>query len=168
MSRITPERLAELFDAHADALGLYARQWTDSPADLIQESFLRLASQRKPPERVVPWLYRVVRNAAYEANRREGRRRKNEARASTAESWFAALDDRIDATSASHQLLQLDREIRCVIIARIWGGLTFEEIAEAEGCSLTTAHRRYRSGLEQLLERLEPSWTRPNLDPRST
>jgi RNA polymerase sigma-70 factor (ECF subfamily) len=147
---------------------MYARQWTDSPADAIQDAFLQLARQRKPPDRVVPWLYRVARNAAIEASRRDGRRRKREARVSNAESWFAPSDDRIDGATASIHLFGLDRETRSVVIARIWGGLTFEEIAEAEGCSLTTAHRRYRAGLEQLQERLEPSWTRPNAARKST
>ena len=37
-------------------------------------------------------------------------------------------------------------ESREAIVARLWGGLTFEEIARLQGCSLTTAHRRYQSG----------------------
>jgi RNA polymerase sigma-70 factor (ECF subfamily) len=34
--------------------------------------------------------------------------------------------------------------------------LTFEEIARIQGCSLTTAHRRYQAGLARLKDRLEP------------
>ena len=46
-------------------------------------------------------------------------------------------------------------------MARIWGGLSFEEIARVQGCSLTTAHRRYQAGIARLHRRLEPEWTRP-------
>ena len=168
MSRIGPELLAEVFDAHADALALYARQWCEGPEDVVQEAFLQLARQRAAPDRVVPWLYRVVRNGAIAAGRRDGRRRKREARSSGGEAWFAPPDDRIDAEVAVRFLAELEPETRGVVVARIWGALTFEEIAEAEGCSLTTAHRRYRAGLERLHERLEPSWTRPDATPKST
>jgi len=51
----------------------------------------------------------------------------------------------------------LPLEEREVIIARIWGGLTFAEIAELVNCSLPTAHRRFQAGLMQLRERLR--WT---------
>jgi hypothetical protein len=43
------------------------------------------------------------------------------------------------------------QEFREVIVARFWGGLTFDQIARLQGCSLTTAHRRYRDGLSRLL-----------------
>jgi RNA polymerase sigma-70 factor (ECF subfamily) len=36
----------------------------------------------------------------------------------------------------------------------LWGGLTFEEVAEIAGCSSSTAHRRYRAGLAHLRETL--------------
>jgi RNA polymerase sigma-70 factor (ECF subfamily) len=42
-------------------------------------------------------------------------------------------------------------------VARLWGGLTFDQIARLQRCSLTTAHRRYHEGLTRLHERLEGS-----------
>lgn len=65
------------------------------------------------------------------------------------------MDDQIDAQSASRFLAELELDCREVIIARLWGGLTFEQIARLQGCSLTTTHRRYQHGLAQLQERLE-------------
>ncbi len=41
-----------------------------------------------------------------------------------------------------------------MIVAHLWGGLTFEQIAELAGCSPSTAHRRYVAGLANLRERL--------------
>ena len=156
MSRIGPGPLMAAFDAHAGPLVLYARQWTDGPEDVVQEAFLQLARQRSPPDRLVPWLYRVVRNRAIDASRGDGRRRRREARASGPEAWFAPVDDRIDARLAADCLAELDEETRAAVAARIWGALTFEEIAEAQDCSIATAHRRYRAGLEKLRARLEP------------
>ena len=168
MSVIGPDILGNLFDAHANTLALFARQWSDGPEDVVQEAFIKLARQRTMPDRVVPWLYRVVRNGAIAAARGDRRRRKREARASNGEAWFAPADDRLDAERATRLLGELDPETRGVVVARIWGGLTFEEIAEVQGCSLTTAHRRYRSGLERLHERLEPSWTSRDTTPKPT
>jgi RNA polymerase sigma-70 factor (ECF subfamily) len=147
---------------------LYARQWCDGPEDVVQEAFIRLARQWTRPERVVPWLYRVVRNAAIASSRGARRRRIREARASAGEAWFAATDDRIDAEHAARLLDDLEPEYREAIVARLWGGLTFEEVARLHGCSLTTAHRRYQAGLARLHERLEPTWTPPNMVPRTT
>jgi len=42
-----------------------------------------------------------------------------------------------------------------VIVARIWGGLNFEQISEVVGASISTAHRRYEAGLKSLRERLK-------------
>jgi RNA polymerase sigma-70 factor (ECF subfamily) len=106
----------------------------------------------------VPWLYRVVRNAVLEAMRSQSRRRRREDRASAPEAWFESTDERIDGVSATTQLAELPLDQREVVVARIWGGLTFEEIACLVGTSLPTAHRRYQAGLATLRERLYP-WT---------
>jgi RNA polymerase sigma-70 factor (ECF subfamily) len=153
-----PTVLGRLYRQHAPALRLYARQWGGSAEDLVHEAFLRLAQQTPPPENVLPWLYRVVRNEALSGHRTATRRRQREQRASAAEAWFATPEDHLDAAEATNQLAQLPLELREVIVARMWGGLTFEEIARLVGCSLPTAHRRYLTGLGQLRERLEGQW----------
>ena len=108
----------------------------------------------------MPWLYRVVRNAALAACRADARRLKREAAASVAEAWFRSADDRIDAQGAARLLAELPLDEREVVVARVWGGLTFEEIARLVGCSLPTAHRRYQAGLSELQRRLSGRWTR--------
>jgi RNA polymerase sigma factor (sigma-70 family) len=155
MGMTGPDLLGRLFDQHAAALVLYARQWCEAPEDVVQEAFIQLARQKAEPVRVVPWLYRVVRNGAIAAARGDRRRRRRESRASSVEAWFAPNDDRIDAEHAAELLAELDLETREVIVARLWGGLTFDEIARLQGCSLTTAHRRYQNGLARLQERLQ-------------
>jgi RNA polymerase sigma factor (sigma-70 family) len=157
MGRIGPEQLGRLFDAHAAALALYARQWCDGPEadDLVQDAFL--ARQPAAPDQAGAWLHRVVRNAALTAGRSSRRRRSREEQAGRARAgpWFSKVDDQLDAREAASHLSTLDPECREAIVARLWGGLTFEQIAELQGCGLTTAHRRYTTGLARLLERLE-------------
>jgi DNA-directed RNA polymerase specialized sigma24 family protein len=87
------------------------------------------------------------------------RRRKREEKSGSAVAWFAAVDDQLDAQEATRMLAELALELREVIVARLWGGLTFAEVAELVGCSLPTAQRRYQAGLTELRERLEGRWT---------
>jgi RNA polymerase sigma factor (sigma-70 family) len=155
MARIAPEELGRLYRQHAGALRLYVRQWPGGAEDLVQDAFVKLAQQLPAPERVLPWLYRVVRNAALAAGRGEARRRRRQDRASAAEAWFSTPEDRIDGHEATRLLAELPLEQREVVVARIWGGLTFEEAAALAGCSLPTAHRRYQAGLAALRERFD-------------
>ena len=155
-----PTTLGNLYREHAPALRLYARQWGSSGEDLVQNAFVRLARQNPPPEQILPWLYRVVRNEALAAHRAASRRRKREEAAGSPEGWFGAPHDRLETDEAVRLLAELPLELREVIVARLWGGLTFEDIARLVGCSLPTAHRRYQTGLARLGERLEDRWTR--------
>jgi RNA polymerase sigma-70 factor (ECF subfamily) len=152
-----PEQLADLVDRYAAALVLYARQWCDSPEDVVQTAFLKLVRVRKPPDNLLPWLYRVVRNGAIDASRASRRRHKYEsAAAAHAARWFAPSDDPtgLDARAAAAALAELPAETREVIVAHLWGGLTFEQIAQAVGSSAATCYRRYAAGLDQLRQHL--------------
>jgi RNA polymerase sigma-70 factor (ECF subfamily) len=151
------DQLAELVNRHAAALALYARQWCCSPDDVVQTAFLKLARQSTPPDNVLPWLYRVVRNGAIDAARAARRRQKYEARAAERNpDWFLPPDDPtgLDARAAADALAELPLEIREVMVAHLWGGLTFEQIAQAVGSSAATCYRRYAAGLEVLRHQL--------------
>jgi RNA polymerase sigma factor (sigma-70 family) len=154
MGPIDASNLGRLYREHAPALRLFARQWGGAE-DVVHDAFVKLARQAPPPADVLPWLYSVVRNGAREAHRREARSRRRERSVSAPESWFCPAEDRLDAGEAARRLAELPLELREVIVARVWGGLTFDDIARLVGCSLPTAHRRYQSGLAQLRERLE-------------
>ncbi len=159
MPRIAPDELGRLYREHAAALRLYARQWPGGDEDLVHEAFVKLAQQSPPPEVPLAWLYRVVRNAALSSGRSEVRRRRRQSQASSPEAWFATADEQLDGQEATRLLAELPLEEREAVVARVWGGLTFEEIAQLAGCSLPTAHRRYHTGLAALRERLEGRWT---------
>jgi len=157
MNGIGPEMLARLMDAHGPALALYARQWCQIPEDVVQEAFLELIRQDAAPAHPVAWLYRVVRNRAISAARSASRRdRRETAAAHRSESWFMpAAEAPLDAATAARLLDELPIDQRETIVARVWGGLGFEQIAELTGTSVSTAHRRYQAGLAALRERLE-------------
>lgn len=154
--KMGPEILGRLVDEHAAALVLYARQWCSTPEDVVQNAFAKLAALRNSPENVVPWLYRVVRNEAISALRASERRRRHERLAAgRVPVWFITVDEAapdIEAATAALQTLPLQE--REIIVAHLWGGLTFEQIAELTGVSSSTAHRCYTAGLSALRERL--------------
>jgi RNA polymerase sigma-70 factor (ECF subfamily) len=156
MNPLGQEELSRLLDEHGRALVLYARQWCDTPEDVVQDALLLLVRQAVRPENVVAWLYQVVRNAAISTLRSAGRRTRREtAVAHRAEPWFhPPQSDRLDAEEATRALAALPIEQRETIVFRLWGGLSFEQIAELTGCSTSSAHRCYQKGLAALRERL--------------
>lgn len=157
MSKTTsPELLERLLAEHGAALELFAMQWTHAPDDCVQDAFLQLVRQRKPPKAIVPWLYRVVRNRAISMRRMTARRRRHESAAATDDAaWFEpAQGAAVDKEDVVKALQALDDPFREVVVARIWGELSFEQIAEVVGTSISTAHRRYEAALRQVRERL--------------
>jgi len=157
---VTPEQLARIIDGQAAALALFAAQWTSSADDCVQEALVQLVRQRKCPDNVTAWLYRVVRNKAISARRAQQRRLKHEsAAAGSSAAWFREGEEHdIDAQAVTETLSSLPEEQRGIIVARIWGGLSFEQIAEVVGASRSTVHRRYQEALEQLRSRLDAKW----------
>ncbi len=152
---MSPAELARLIDVHAAPLVLYARQWCDEPEDVVQEAFVKLAGQPRTPDDPVAWLYPVVRHGALDAARRNRRRQRRESAAARPVRWFVEPQvDGLDAATAVAALQRLPVEQREVIIARHWGGLSFEQIAAAAGCSASTAFRRYTAGVEVLRQSL--------------
>ena len=152
---MTPVEVARLIDAHAAPLVLCARQWCAEPEDVVQEAFVKLVRQSRPPEDTVAWLYRVVRNGAIDASKMARRRQRRESAVARSERWFVEPEvDGLDAEIAVAALERLVPEEREVIVARHWGGLSFEQIGEVVGCSASTAFRRYTAGVEELRKQL--------------
>jgi RNA polymerase sigma factor (sigma-70 family) len=152
MDHVGPELLTRLLDEHGARLVLYAQQRCTTPEDVVQEAFVGLAQQRPAPADPAAWLYRSVRNGAIGAARSSSRRSRHElVAAEWRPTWFAATDgEGLDAAAASEALAQLPLELRETLVLRLWGDLSFEEIARLTETSTSTAHRRYSQGLHEL------------------
>lgn len=161
MESIEINELGGWFEQEADALVLYARQWLDPHAaeDAVQDAFIDLMNCRRQPDQPKPWLYQAVRYRAMKLLRTSRRRSRREALA--AGEPEPCLEGRsvemLDAREASRALAGLNPQEREVITLRIWGGLKFEEIAAVTESSVATVFRRYRAGLDELGNLLEPS-----------
>jgi len=163
MPPIGPDELGRLLDEYGPALVLFARQWCASPEDVVQEAFVQLARQDATPDRPAAWLFRVVRNGAISLGRSSQRRKRRErSSADRGAAWFVPTEaDRLDGQAVAEALQTLPAEQREVIVARLWGQLSFEEIAELSGTSTSTAHRWYLAGLSALRTRFNPCHETP-------
>lgn len=146
--------LARVLAEHGRALVLYARGWCEAPEDVMQDALIELIGQRQRPDRVAAWLFRVVRNKAISQQRSERRRQGRERRIAQRESWFEDHAQALDAAAATEALSRLVPEVREAVVARIWGELTFAEIAELLGTSTSSAQRWYEQGLTELKRQL--------------
>ena len=153
---VGPELLGRLLDRYAAPLELFGRQWCDCAEDVVQEALIELAGLPRLPDDVVGWLYRVVRNKAISALRSTQRRRQHESDAAARQiGWFeGSAADAMDARVAAIALESLPIEQREVVVARIWGGLSFQQIGRLVGASDSAAHRRHEAALSALRKKL--------------
>lgn len=168
MERIDAARLQELIDAHGAALVLYARQWCHAPDDALQEALIELLRQEPPPDHPAAWLFKTVRRRAMNLARGERRRAEHQRRAAeTRHDWFVDGQDAAfgsdELTTMLDALPPLEREI---VIARVWGELPFERIAELVDLSSSAAHRRYHRALSLLGGMIRGQQDPPQQNPR--
>ena len=150
------------FRHYGPKLLLCARQWTRSLADaedVVQEAFVRFwRHQRGLPGDPMALLVTSVRRAACDLARREDRRawREEQALGEWSDSVFhAALDGDERRALVEAALQRLPSEQREVLVLKIWGELTFEQIATTLDLSPNTAASRYRYGLAALRKELK-------------
>ncbi len=162
---IPPAEIARLWREHARGLELLARSrgasvsGSCSAEDFVQEAFIRLARQAEMPDDPLAWLARTIRNIVIDASRSEGRRRRREQLfVERGEPWFELSDDQqpggLSAEEVSSLLGQLEPGDREIIVAHVWGGMTFRQISLVYDISSSSAHRRYLSALQQLRQSL--------------
>ena len=156
MAEVNAELLGQLLDRYGPALELFARQHCNTPADVVQDAFVQLVRQPRLPDNVAGWLYRVVRNGAITVARSTARRRRHEiAAGSNQPDWFDEREtNELDPQAAAVALQELPVDQREIVVAHLWGGLSFEQIAAVVGTSSSSAHRAYHAALIKLRESL--------------
>ena len=154
-----------------DGLFLYARQLcgnnTDA-ADVVQEAFLRVwrkHANNGVTEPDLPALcYAAVRYVVLDRQRQAARRRRREITAG--ESLYdqpalfqSSLEQAEDHAKLEAAILGLPIEQREVVTLKIWGELTFQEIATVTGESGNTVASRYRLALAALRKQFAKAGT---------
>ncbi|HEY3757604.1 MAG TPA: sigma-70 family RNA polymerase sigma factor [Opitutaceae bacterium] len=120
----------------------------EAAEDAVAGVFERLVSRDTLPVDLRPFVFRSVRNAAYDACRRT-KVRSDSLFASAAEISVSAapIGPGEDLEVLLRQLAPSERE---AIVLRIYSGLSLAEIAELHQAPLPTIASWYRRGLERL------------------
>ena len=161
----TAQEIATLIDANFASLLLFVRQWTCgnegvAPEDVVQEAFLQLlrhSRKKGKPTQPLAWLFRVARNEAIARFRKKQRREKHEQQfCRERKDWFEpAPDKNLQNEELTEALEKLPLDHREIVVMRIWGELSFEEIAELTATPKTTVFRQYNESLHVLKKILE-------------
>ena len=154
---------SDWLSANGPALVLFARQWVPDRAsaeDIVQEAFCRFWRARHNAADRTAYLYASVRRCALEWLRSRSRRMRRETAFARPEVDSASplltsaveQDERRSAIELA--LRQLSEDQRETLVLKIWGGLTFPQIAAALEIPANTAASRYRYALAKLREQL--------------
>lgn len=111
-----------------------------------------------PPD--LPLAYSVLRFIAMDHGKKQGRKKRKEEAViylhDQDDCWLdTTAEDDDDAEVLRQAVSELGEKLREVVTLKIWGGLTFAQIAETMAISPNTAASRYRYALEQLERSLE-------------
>jgi RNA polymerase sigma-70 factor (ECF subfamily) len=144
-------------EQHAPRFLLFARSQARCEADaqdLVQEaifeSWERCADGGPPPAALV---FATIRRRAIDLARRVESRKDREVAAAqqSPEMWFDSKpEDRERDLLLQEAMNKIHGIYRDVITLKVWGGLTFAEIALALDIPANTAASRYRYGLAEL------------------
>jgi len=155
-----PDGWSAWLDRHGAAMVLLARQWVADRADaedVVQEAFVRFWRARERAADPTAFLYACVRRCASNQRRglaRRSRREQAAARPEAAPMLAGPLECEERRRALEAALIHLPPPQREVLVMRIWGGLTFPQIAQAVGVPVDTAASRYRYALAGLRARL--------------
>ncbi len=144
---IDANSLGKLLDDYWLTLVEWVGGSRDGAEDVVQSAFIKLASEDPPPGNPVAWLFTVSKRLAINEQLSQTKRRLRESRVGRNR---AESTDRVTAFEMRDLLCSLDEREREIVIARIWGGLTFDEIAMACADSKATIWRSYQSGISKL------------------
>jgi len=146
---------------YGPAAVLYARQLTataEDAEDAVHDGFVRFWPRRGNARDMAALFFTCVRSSALDGRRKDKRRRRREERAGGTMPWFEDAGSTGLARNevVERALEQLPVEQREVVVLKIWGGLTFGQIAEGIGEGANTVAGRYRYGMEKLAGILRP------------
>ncbi len=146
---------------HGPKLLAYACQWVDCRAeaeDVFQEAFVRFWQTRDTVRQPLLYLYRCVRNAAFDRARASQRRERHEMAAAPPAGEprpEAPLDQRERERKINDALAKLPRNQREVVALRVWSDMTFAQIGKILAIPRSTAHALFGAAMRQLQHELQ-------------
>jgi RNA polymerase sigma factor (sigma-70 family) len=150
----------QLYLDHRPALINYAKVVVGEHAraeDVVQDAFLRFcANAQDPVEQPVAYLYRIVRNLALDAVRRQATEKRQQKMPAQ---WMhpgqeLSPEQRVvhgdDASRIAAALAGLPEQMRIAVEMNRLGGFTLQQTADHLNISLSTAHRLVKDAIVHL------------------
>lgn len=169
------EAFRELFDVHKDRVWSVARHFTGDEAvarDVTQQVFLKLftgIAQFRHEANFKTWLYRLVANECLDEFRKRRRlvsfdffrsedgdeRGEVDMRDWRQEAFQEESLARLEISEAvKSAVMQLKPKLRMAILLKYFEDLSYEQMAEALGCSAGTVASRLNRGHKALAQKL--------------
>ena len=166
MAETTAENWQKWFRENGARLLLFARGWSttrEGAEDLVQETMVRMWNYQEdkggePPD--LPLAFSTIRFCGMNQKRTDSRRKKREESIiylnDFEDVWLdPTLEDDEEAIMLREAVQRLAPKLRDVVVMKIWGDLTFQQISESMAIPANTAASRYRYALEQLSQELQ-------------
>jgi RNA polymerase sigma-70 factor, ECF subfamily len=161
-----PDQWRTWLTEHGPVLVLLARQWVNNRSDaedVVQEAFVRFWKSKHRAVDQAAYLYSCLKSSALDWQRAGARRTRREeivSRAEAAPLFECPAEESERQAAITAALAELPEEQRMVLVMKVWGGLSFPQIAEALEISPNTAASRYRYALSKLQQKLAAESTR--------
>jgi RNA polymerase sigma-70 factor (ECF subfamily) len=155
-AKLTYAEVQDLYQRHGPALLAYATGLLGSRAsaeDVLHQVFLSLLSKAEQPTEPRPYLFKAVRNRALNSRRSGARMVPLH---DHDQQWLVKPQGMMEAgIEVERALRDLPPEQREVVLMRVWGEMTLEEIATVLDVPANTVASRYRYALSKLREILQ-------------
>ena len=127
--------------------------------DVVSETYLKAvrgAGSFDPKGNGLNWLFKIVRNTAFNLNAYESRRRFEdiESHADIADVFDTLADTRLDSRELTAAIEALPREERTLLYYRYWEGYTVRELAALTGKPVSTTQDALKRILKKLKNKL--------------
>ena len=156
--------IGSVLDEYEAPLLRYAARFTTSEAqarDVVQDTFLKLCQARRSEieTHLAAWLYRVCRNRAFDVRRKEKRVQSlPEASEQRLVSTAPSPDSIIEQKQGRAQILALvdllPPKQREVVVLRFQSGLSYKQISEVTGSTVTNVGVLIHTAVKRIRDKL--------------
>ncbi|MCU1725084.1 MULTISPECIES: RNA polymerase sigma factor [unclassified Pseudomonas] len=167
MSSMTTEELERAFKAHARELRVFLYrqlQSTETAADLAQETYLRMLSQRprKPVDNLRAFIFRIGRNLVIDHVRSRASRERHDQGLAYLFEVTGESPELIDTVAASQELealnaawQRMDEPAKSIFLMCRLQGMAHKDVARELGVSLSTVEKSLAGALDFLRRSLQ-------------
>lgn len=159
---LSPQEIGQLLNRYWAPLVAWVGREHAFAEDVVQGAFVKLATQSPPPADIAAWLFQVTRRLAINEIKSAKRRRQREKAAHDMQVPHLEPSSQQDDEHTSDLIASLVTRLapceREIVVARIWGELSFDRIAELVELPKSRVWRIYQSAIAKLRSDVEQGY----------